>query len=226
MILDRPVWTSLTTVHRDLGTGNELARRYALDVNLWAAARDDSPAALESLSRLAGPGGSIYLAEAEPITVPPGMLVRKKALGVQLVDTGTVSADAETGDIVPLGDADASEMLALATLTEPGPYLARTHVMGSYGGIRIDGRLVAMAGERLHLPGYTEISAVCTHPNFRNRGFGRRLLLHAMATIRARGETPFLHAWKTNAPAIRLYENLGFRYRCDINVAVLDRPGV
>jgi predicted GNAT family acetyltransferase len=129
----------------------------------------------------------------------------------------------ETVDIVALSDRDAADMLALATLTEPGPFLPRTHHMGRFFGIRIDGRLAAMAGERFHFPGYTEVSAVCTHPDFRGRGLARRLSRHVAAGIAARGETAFLHAWKSNDAAIALYRSLGFRWRCDVNVAVLRR---
>ena len=226
MPLDRAVWSSLTTVHTHLSEGDDLARRYDRQVNLWAAARDDSPAALDRLASLAEPGGSIYVAEAAPIAVPDGMELTRHALGVQMLDTGKSGDDDAQSDIVPLGDEDAADMLALATLTDPGPFLARTHTMGNFCGVRVGGQLIAMAGERLRVPGYTEISGVCSHPDYRGRGYGSRLIRHVMAGIRARGETPFLHAWKTNETAIRLYESLGFAHRRDINVAVLTRPTV
>jgi predicted GNAT family acetyltransferase len=95
--------------------------------------------------------------------------------------------------------------------------------MGRFRGARLDGRLAAMAGERMRLPGYTEVSGVCTHPDFRGRGLARRLSQIVAAAIQARGETPFLHAWATNTAAIALYESLGFAHRCSVNVAVLKR---
>jgi len=113
-------------------------------------------------------------------------------------------------------------MLALATLTEPGPFLSRTHTMGSFLGIRVRGQLVAMAGERMRFPGYTEVSGVCTHPEFRGRGFARRLSAAVVAGIRVRGDQ-FLHAWQVNSSAISLYEGLGFKVRTEVNVAVLER---
>jgi predicted GNAT family acetyltransferase len=143
-------------------------------------------------------------------------------LGVQMVATRPIDAEA-ADDIGTLGDADAPEMLALAQLTRPGPFLARTHVMGTFRGLRIGGRLAAMAGERMRMPGCTELSGVCTHPDFRGRGLARRLSAIVCAGIEARGETPFLHAWKDNHPAIALYERLGFRLRAEVNVAVLER---
>ncbi len=219
--LDRPVWASLSTTHLDLSEGDSRARRYLRDVNVFAAARDDDPAALAQLSSFVGPDEQIYILQAQPIPTPPGLTVVKAALGVQMVNTGAALAADEGSDIVQLTAGDAAEMLALATLTEPGPFAPRTHLMGNFFGVRIDGRLVAMAGERMRFPGYTEVSGVCTHPDFRGRGYARRLSAHVMASIRARHETPFLHAWKSNADAIRLYQTLGFEHRCDMHVAVL-----
>src|ERR1700732_4060966 len=130
-----------------------------------------------------------------------------------------------TGDILEFTDEDAPEMLELATLTEPGPFLARTHTMGNFLGIRIGGRLAAMAGERMRFPGYTEVSGVCTHPDFRGRGLARRLSAAVAARIEARGDQPFLHAWKSNHSAISLYEGLGFKFRTEVNAVVLKRSG-
>lgn len=202
--------------------GDARARRYRPEVNLFASARDDSPEALEALGALAPPGESVYVLQVPAIAIPPQLTLVKSAVGVQMVATRTVRA-ATAEDIVPLGEADAPEMLALATLTEPGPFFGQTYRMGRFLGIRIDGRLAAMAGERFHFPGYTEVSAVCTHPDFRGRGFARRLSAVVAARIEARAEVPFLHAWKTNTPAIALYESLGFERRAEVNVAVLRR---
>ena len=140
-----------------------------------------------------------------------------------MLATRAASAVKGHEDIVPLTDVDAPEMLALAGLTEPGPFLSRTHTMGAYIGIRIAGRLAAMAGERFRFPGYREVSGVCTHPDFRGRGLARRLSAAVAAAIEARGERPLLHAWRTNHPAIALYESLGFEIREEVNVAVLER---
>ena len=159
------------------------------------------------------------------ILVPPGLIAVEPARGVQMVARRSFQAPASREDILTLADADAPEMLALAKLTEPGPFLARTHTMGTFIGIRIDGRLAAMAGERFRFPGYTEVSGVCTHPDFRGRGLARRLSATVAAGIEARGERPFLHAWSSNRAAISLYESLGFELRSEVNVAVLEpRP--
>jgi len=221
--LDRPVWASLTTHHAPLSEGNDLARRFVSDVNLFASSREESPAAIAALANLVKPQESIFILQVAEIVIPPGFVAVKAAKGVQMVATVTMTPEANCGDIQVLTDADAPEMLALARLTEPGPFLARTHTMGTFLGIRIGGRLAAMAGERMRFPGYTEVSGVCTHPDFRGRGLARRLSAAVTASIQARGDQPFLHAWKTNHTAISLYERLGFRLRTEVNAAVLQR---
>lgn len=224
--LDRPVWSSLTSLHAGLALGDALAKRYRPEINRFASARDDGAVALAALARLVLPAQPVFVLQVPEIRIPSGLVASKLAKGVQMVATGRITPEAGPDELVPLGDADAEEMLALATLTEPGPFLRETHRMGRFVGIRIDGRLAAMAGERFRFPGCTEVSGVCTHPDFRGRGLARRLSRHVAAGIAARGDTAFLHAWKTNAAAIRLYESLGFRLRCEVNVAVLDAiPG-
>lgn len=221
--LDHPVRASLNHCHRDLALGNALARRYARDINLFAAARDDSAAALAALTNLVAPDESVYLLQVPAIVIPPGLAARRQAMGVQMIATRALTPAPDDGDIVALGDADAAAMLALAQLTQPGPFLANTHRMGHFCGIRIDGRLAAMAGERMRFPGWTELSGVCTHPDFRGRGLASRLSRHVAARIAARGDTVFLHAWRDHTAAIGLYEHLGFAWRADVNVAVLTR---
>jgi len=223
--LERPVWASLTTHHASLSEGNKLARRFARDVNLFASPCDDSPEALAALAALVQPGETVFLAQVPKIVIPPGLVEVKAGEIVQMVATRTIMSDT-TGDILVLTDEDAPEMLELATLTEPGPFLARTHIMGLFRGIRVGGRLVAMAGERMRFPGFTEVSGVCTHPEFRGRGLARRLSAAVVAGIEARGDRAFLHAWKTNQSAISLYEGLGFEVRSEVNVAVLKRGGL
>ena len=225
-LLDRPVWSSLASLHAGLAQGDALAKRYRPEINRFASARDDGDDALAALTRLVQPGEPVYVLQVPAIRIPSGLVAGKLALGVQMVAAAPITAEAGADEVIPLGDADAEEMLALATLTQPGPFLRETHRMGRFVGIRIEGRLAAMAGERFRFPGHTELSGVCTHPDFRGRGLARRLSRHVAAGIAARGDMPFLHAWKTNAAAIRLYESLGFRLRCEVNVAVLDAiPG-
>jgi predicted GNAT family acetyltransferase len=222
-LLDRPVWSSLASLHAELALGDTLAKRYRAEINRFASARDDGDAALAALARLVRPEEPVFVLQVPEIRVPPGLVASQRAKGVQMVAAARIAPEAGPDAVLALGDADAQEMLALATLTQPGPFLRHTHRMGRFVGIRIGGRLAAMAGERFRFPGYTEVSGVCTHPDFRGRGLARRLSRHVAASIAARGDTAFLHAWKSNAAAIRLYESLGFRLRCEVNVAVLER---
>lgn len=222
-LLDRPVWSSLSTTHAGLSLGDELARRYRPDIHRFVAARDDSDAALAALARLVQPSEQVFVLQMPNIRIPSGLAIIRMITGVQMVAHSPVAPwDIESKDILALGERDAAEMLVLATLTKPGPFLPQTFRMGSFVGIRVDGRLVAMAGERFRFPGYTELSGVCTHPDFRGHGLARRLSRHVAATIAARGDIAFLHAWKDNVAAIALYETLGFQLRCEVNVAVLE----
>lgn len=221
--LDRPVWASLTGAHAGLSVGGALARRYQPDVNRFAATPDDGPEALAALADLLAPGDSVFLAQVPDIVVPPGLRIAKQGICVQMLATRELRDEGGADALLRLGEPDAAEMFALATLTEPGPFLPRTHVMGDFLGVRQGGRLLAMAGERFRVPGYAEVSGVCTHPDARGLGLARRLSAAVAARIQARGERPFLHAWETNTAAIKLYETLGFQWRAKVNVAVLER---
>lgn len=226
--LDRPVWASLLSHHASFSEGGALARRFTPEVHVFASARDESAAALASLAALVRPGERVYLMQVPPIELPKGLVAVKQALGVQMVAKRPIEAPAAHAAAgcacVALGEADAAAMLALARLTEPGPFMPRTHTMGAFFGVKDEsGSLLAMAGERLRLPGYTEVSGVCTHPGARGLGHARRLSMAVAAGIQRRGDTPFLHAWESNAAAIALYASLGFELRARVHVAVLER---
>lgn len=218
--LDRPVWASLQ--HQpQWALGDGRARRFRPDINCFAAAPDESADSLQALATLVQPGeDSIYLLQVPPIALPPGLQATKVAQGVQMVATRQLPED---DGVQLLGDADAAEMQSLAEMTQPGPFFARTHTMGRFIGLRIQGRLAAMAGERMRFPGHVEISGVCTHPDFRGRGLARRLSSAVAAHIQRRGKQPFLHAWASNTAAIALYKSLGFEQRTQVHVAVLQR---
>jgi predicted GNAT family acetyltransferase len=128
---------------------------------------------------------------------------------------------ADEPGLVSLGPGDVQEMLELVSMTNPGPFAARTIELGAYVGIRHNGVLVAMAGERLHFTGWTEISSVCTAPTYRGRGMASLLVSALIAGIRRRSEDPFLHVIATNTAAIRLYERLGFSIRRNLTIAVV-----
>lgn len=140
-----------------------------------------------------------------------------------MVAEGLTPAETSGLAIAPLTEADAPQMLALATLTRPGPFFARTHKLGDFVGVKQEGRLVAMAGERMKPTGFTEVSGVCTDPDHRGLGYAGALMRVVAARILERGETPFLHTYASNTGAIGLYQSLGFALRREMTMTVLAR---
>lgn len=220
--LDRPIWHALAGRQSAFAEGGQRALRFAPDIEPFAAACDDAPESLAELARLLPPEGSLVLAQAGESPIPPGVVVTFTAAVVQMV-ARRIDPLPPTAPAQRLTEADAPEMLALATLTKPGPFLARTHRLGDFWGIKEQGRLIAMAGERMKLEGFTEVSGVCTHPSAQGRGYASLLSRIVATQILERGERPFLHAYATNAAAIRLYEKLGFALRATNKLTALAR---
>ncbi|WP_314253427.1 GNAT family N-acetyltransferase [Streptomyces sp. DSM 40907] len=211
-VLDNPVWAALTGPHRDFAefAPEGLAARYTLDTSPFSALADpQDPRAWADLAALAGPGEEVWVTGL--LAPPPGWQTLVTVPGVQL-DGREVRAGAAP-EAVALGLGDVPEMLELVGLTKPGPFLDRTVELGTYLGIRHEGRLVAMAGERMRPEGWSEISAVCTHPDHRGRGLAGRLIRAVAAEVRKRGDRPFLHAAAANTGAVRLYGSMGFTLR-------------
>ena len=210
--LRNPAWTSLIGPHAHLAEDLGLARRYPPDVSPFTGISDpDDLQAWHDLRALVGPGGFGVITGWDG-EAPAGWVIVEGGQGVQI--TGEDVAGAPDDELLVLTDADVPDMLDLVKRTEPGPFEVRTIELGGYLGIRSDdGRLAAMAGRRLHPPGWVEISAVCTDAEFRGRGYAGRLVLAVAHGIRRDGQVPFLHAADSNAGAIRVYERLGFRVR-------------
>lgn len=222
-VLDNPVWHSLMGRQNAISLGSNRARRYLSDVSTWAAMADDSPEALDELAPLVPADGNVILArKADGPFASTKHLAATPFVGLQMV-AENLAAPESSDEIIDLIDADGPEILELATLTKPGPFIARTHTLGAFIGIRKDGRLIAMAGERFKLDGFTEVSGICTHPDWRGRGYAGLLTRIAATRIMARGETPFLHVFITNTAAIKLYEQLGFVARTEMQGVVYRR---
>lgn len=221
--LDRPIWHALASHYAPMALGDVRARRFPPQVHFFAAAADDGADAQAALAALAGPEAPIALIEATPppLPMPPGIGITRQVPIEQMLLAGDV-APGPVIDAVALGDHDAADMRALAELTRPGPFFAATHRMGGFVGVRRGGALIAMAGERLRLPGFTEVSAVCTHPDHRGQGLAPALMRIVIAHARARGDAVFLHAYPDN-PAIGLYEAMGFAHRRTLTLTVIER---
>ncbi|WP_438801958.1 GNAT family N-acetyltransferase [Actinospica durhamensis] len=208
--LDRSVWASLAGHHARFAERHGLAVRYDPEVAPFVALADPAdPRAWADAAALLGPDAAFSVTGA--VSLPEGWEVQAQGESVQLVDTGLEARP--YAEAVRLGAEDVPEILELVARAKPGPFRPRTVELGTYLGIRRDGVLVAMAGERQHPPGWTEISAVCTDEAYRGQGLATALVRAVAAGIRERGETPFLHARGDNTNAIRLYESLGFTLR-------------
>lgn len=224
--LDNPVWHALVGPHAALAERVGDAARYVSDVAAFCALPDDAtPAAWEDLRTLVGAGGAAFLVRAS-VDLPDGWTAEMTLPCRQMVlpDTSGERADDTSELLLVLTEDDVPEMLALVERTRPGPFARRTIELGQYLGIRDDGVLVAMAGERLHPSGYTEISAVCTDADQRGRGLASRLVRAVVRGIRRRGETPFLHLTTENENAHRLYDTLGFETRAFLDVQGVRAP--
>ena len=222
--LDNVIWQALTTRQSQFAEGSANARRFVREVSPLSGFEEPSEANYAALAALVGDGATTAVFLDQPFTQRPGWEFIVGAPLVQMVCDKPAPFPASNGHaILELGSPDSPEMLELTALTKPGPFGTRTHELGTYLGIREGGRLAAMAGERLKVPGYTEISAVCTHPEHTGKSYARLLMSEIINRIRARGETPFLHVRQDNTRAIAVYELLGFRARKLLHFAVLRR---
>jgi len=228
-LLDDPAWHALTGPQRRFAVTSDRAYRYRVDVGPFAALRDvTDPGAWRDLTELSGPGdrAALVAPSAQPTTkAHAGWSVLQVLSCTQMIaPPDGLAAEVPTrsaSTLVTLGTEDAAEMVALAELTHPGPFAASTVDLGGYVGVRREGRLVAMAGRRLQLPGWIEISAVCTHPDHRGQGLARLLIAAVDAAIRQQGHRAFLHAIHQNTAAIELYRQLGFATRADMTFTVV-----
>jgi ribosomal protein S18 acetylase RimI-like enzyme len=220
--LDHPVWNALTSRQQGLAEGGALARRYPPAVAPFAAMAEMSPQGFAALGALMSGPEIAVLFTPDPVTAPAEFKILLAETGEQMIGMPAESPSRGV-EIVTLGTADVPAMMALTDLTKPGPFNVRTHELGTFLGIRIDGQLAAMAGERMKPANYTEITAVCVHPDHRGRGYGQMLLAAISRQISGRGEIPFLHVFSNNHSAIALYQRQGMEIRRRLHVTVLQR---
>jgi ribosomal protein S18 acetylase RimI-like enzyme len=217
--LDNMPWFALNTVHAPFAQGEGAALKYKRSMAVFCGTARLDPGGWRALGELVKPGRAVVLFQTEPGPVPDGFDEVFRSSALQMVADGPLEPRAVVGaapELIELSDDDVEEMLALTALAEPGPFFQETHLLGTYLGVRENGRLVAMAGERLRTDRVAEISAVSTHPDVRRRGLGGLLTMAMVDVIRGRGELAMLHVAKTNHAAIPLYESLGFRIRGEV----------
>ena len=213
--LDNPIWHALIGPHADYAIGGGAVRRYPPEIAPFAAIAEPSAAAYADLATDLPPDAKVMLLLPADEPLPAGR--EAKWLEQMVLSSGDPLPELPSAArIVPLGPDDAADMLALVEVTKPGPFARRTVELGGYAGVRDPGgRLIAMAGERLRLPGFVELSAVCVHPDARGQGLGAAISLHVIRAALARGEVAFLHVWPDN-PAKALYGHIGFRLRAKL----------
>ncbi len=220
--LDRPVWSALTTGDRRFAEGGSLALRFPPGITPFGATADDLPEAFAALRELLAEDERVALVTVDKLKPYPGLDVVREAPIIQMIANGETPAPFQPTAPIVLGPSDVAEMVRLAELTNPGPFGARTHELGQYIGVRVDGALAAMAGERMRLDGAVEVSAVCVSPEHRGKGYAAFLVAWLVRKLRGEGAMPFLHVFTDN-PAIALYERLGFTKRKTLRLTVLAR---
>ncbi|MGV3528689.1 MAG: GNAT family N-acetyltransferase [Flavisolibacter sp.] len=221
--LNNPVFYSLTGTDAHLGYGSATAKYFDEEVSPFAGFDVANENGFAELHDLLPAGRRILYARRTPVVVAEGWNIVHVVPGIQFVHTDEKTIEARLTEPTPLTEDHVDEMLSLATLTKPGPFAKRTIDFGHYYGFFENGRLAAMAGQRLHAGNYTEISAVCTHPDFLGKGYAAKLLLHQARLIRELGNLPFLHVRADNARAIAIYERTGFQVNGEMYFHVMDR---
>ncbi|MBP2436955.1 GNAT family N-acetyltransferase [Microbacterium amylolyticum] len=222
--LDNPAWSALTGAHARFSIGGDRVKRYQDDVSPFLGVSSwEDPLVWSALIDMHGPAATVTIAGADP-ALPDGWSEVWRGAGVQMIETDRVITE-RFDEAVELGAEHVAEMLAIVERNAPGPFLPRTHELGRYIGVIREGRLVAMAGERLRPAGWTEISAVSVDESHRRQGLASRLVLDVAHGIRARGDRAFLHAAETNTGAVAAYERIGFEVRTRVPFISVRTPG-
>jgi predicted GNAT family acetyltransferase len=226
-LLENLIWHSLVGPHAHLAEGSGPVRRYDPEVAWFVGVEHGGPDAWEAVQNLVGRKRTVILTGAVVAAVPDGWVRHYQGLGHQMMlrRPAQLAPEDPTVRIETMSAVDVPEMVALVEIAQPGPFRPRTIEMGAYFGVFDDDRqLVALAGERLRAGGYTEISAVATHPNARRRGLASLLTSHVARHIASRGETPLLHVASTNDTAKRVYDRLGFESRKQLDWVAVETP--
>ncbi len=222
-VLHNPVFNALSSGDKQLSLGTDTVKFFNETVSPFAGFEESYTNGFADLHELLAPGRKILYAIPTPITSPTGWQVQHDIKGLQFVYEGDFAIKNEFENVVPLTEMHVEEMVALATLTKPGPFATGTIKFGYYHGIFDKDKLVAMTGQRLHVENYTEISAVCTHPEHTGKGYANTLMQHQLQLILQQGQQPFLHVREDNQRAIAIYQRLGFTISRPMNFYFMKR---
>src|SRR6185436_389404 len=222
-LLDNPVFNALISGDSHLGFGTEDVKFFEKEVSPFAGFRDEYKSGFDDLYQLLPGGRNVLYATRKKITAPRGWKIITVIEGTQFILDSKKTIGNRFIEPVPLESRHVDEMVRLAALTKPGPFDNRTIEFGNYFGIFENERLVAMTGQRLHVSGFTEVSAVCTHPQYLGKGYAGILLEHQLDLIISNGQHPFLHVRSDNDRAISLYERIGFKVNGPMNFYFLKR---
>lgn len=221
-LLHNPVYNALLTGDSRYSHGNEQSKYFEEEMSPFAGFAEDNANGFDGLYDLLPEGRRILYANPSKISTPAGWQVQHEIGGLQFVYEGG-DINKSFDQLVPLNESHVDEMIALVKLTRPGPFGKRTIDFGSYFGVFEDGKLVAITGQRLHIENYTELSAVCTHPDHLGKGYASALLQHQLQIILSAGQKPFLHVRDDNKRAIAVYERLGFKVSRPMNFYFMKR---
>lgn len=222
-LLDNPVYYSLTHSDSHLGFGQGKVRYFDEEVSPFAGFETGYENGFRELYDLLPAGRKILFATRNTIQEPNGWKLTHLIQGSQFVFTGPLPEDPVLHELVPLEQKHVAEMVALAALTKPGPFNTRTIEFGNYFGVFQNGKLAAMTGQRMHVDNYSEVSAVCTHPDHSGKGYAYALMLHQVRLILQDQQIPFLHVRTDNTRAIEIYKRTGFILNGAMNFYVLQR---
>lgn len=220
--LSNPAWFALGDLQSRFNIGDDVLRYFPEEVSPFVGLPNWDEAERAKMSAEL-PGGRLFFIMLEPKVIIPDEFQIKVTMPLYQMVCETPVPVAMDEVIRPLTESDVPQMLSLTSLTRPGPFAKRTIEFGNYVGIFEGEKLIAMGGERLQVPGYTEVSAICTHPDHQGRQLATKILSHVSEGIKARGEIPFLHTKTDNTPALRVYEKLGYRKSRDIYFAIILR---
>jgi ribosomal protein S18 acetylase RimI-like enzyme len=216
ILLDNPAWSALTSIHSKFAQGTERVKRYRPDIAPFVAFNDND---ITEIDPFINAGETFFIIGDLPV-LPANYIVEHEIPCGQMIFTGPPPEDVP---VLLLDETDKTDMFNLINSVQPGLYKPDTRLMGNYYGIKQDGKLVAMAGERIKMPGFTELSAICTNPAYTGRGYAQQLIKHLCHTHVAAGIVSYLHVALSNERAVRLYEHMGFEQRRKISFRLLKK---